>query len=176
MSTKKVAKNIDGVDYEVVDVVDAAPVELDPPDPAVVRWQELAAKPRFVEHDGDASKVIPQPRPAWSDPDLDHVGTSWRASYYASAAAVVYASHATGDVDTEVWVPARISATAKLYGNGETSISVLTQSFVAGNPECAVGLTVAETVELIRILHSALDLIRGCAVDGNATDEPEVLR
>lgn len=156
MTTKK----IDGVEYEVVDLADATPVELDPPDPTVARWQELTAKPFEVEHDGDASEVMPQPRPAWSDPNLDHVGASWRQSNYASAPAVVYASHATGLVEDGLWIPARISTIAKLYGNGETGISVGIKSFLAGN-SAVVGLTVAETLELIDVLRAAVDLIGG---------------
>ena len=156
-------KTIDGIDYEVVDLADAPPVELDPPDPTVARWQELVAKPSKVEHDGDASEVMPQPRPAWSDPDLDHVGASWRQTYYSSETAIVYASHSTGWFNDEIWRPATVSVTAKLYANGETSISVANKSFTGpdGFGHWALGLTVAETLELIDVLRAAVDLIGG---------------
>lgn len=44
-----------------VEQVDLQPVELDPPDPALVRWQELADRDWMICHDGDASKVLEFP-------------------------------------------------------------------------------------------------------------------
>ncbi|MEX7474635.1 hypothetical protein AB4Z39_33665 [Mycobacterium adipatum] len=76
-----------------MDAEDYQPVELDtpstlpPPPAALVAWQELADRDIEVMHDGDVSKMMPFPRPAWAEESYDLVGPSLLSTAYRSTVA-----------------------------------------------------------------------------------------
>lgn len=164
MSEKKAVKEIDGVDYEVVDMVDAAPVELDGPDPALARWQALADRATYIEHGGDATKVLPIPRPAWSEPDADVVSDAISRSYYSSDTAFVAATNSEGKLVGDSWELSGVMVAAEQYGNGDRLVSMAARRVAASTGKWhswKVFLTVAEALELIDVLHAAVDLFGG---------------
>jgi hypothetical protein len=106
------------IEYDVID--------LDGPDPALTAWQELSACPDYIDHQGDASKMIPFPRPAWSDPDEDNIGDTLGACFYRSKRAKVTTSYNWGHSDGSVFYPAYASVSVRHFGTLATPLVTLT--------------------------------------------------
>lgn len=140
------------------------PVNLDPPNPAIARWEALAERPFEIRHDGDASLILgdQHPRPEWSDPDFDIVGRSHLSSGYKSQPVRVRASHAFGvNHDDEVWQPACAFVHATLWGNSHESITVTLSRIGDGGKwnNTAMSFQPHEAQELIEVLQAALALL-----------------
>lgn len=154
---------------DLVDLDAAAPVELDHPDPALTRWQELADRDPIVQHDGDAEKILGHihPRPAWADPDCDYTGRSHLSTSYGSEPVRVVASHDFGVDHGDKWEPACAWVSAKFYGNSHESVQVTFSQVVDGKGDSSKWQNVSmsfqphEVRELIEVLRSAVDLFGG---------------
>jgi hypothetical protein len=106
------------------------PVDLDDaPDPALAVWEALTELPDFIEHDGDASKVIPFPRPAWSDPDEDVVGVLLGETWYRSKPAKVLTTHMRGHADPDCAILYPAYARVSLRQFGTRPVPVVTVTF-----------------------------------------------
>lgn len=140
-----------------------SPVQLDPPDPAITRWQELADRGVIIDHSGDAEKVIPFPRPAWADPDEDIIGNRLSSSYYTSEWARIPISYRDGEVTGDFFEPATMRVRAKMCGDGEKIIGISARQFAKGEWHWwhGVGMKPAEATELANALLAAVDLIGG---------------
>ena len=157
------------VDGSIKSSTDTEPVELDPPDPALARWEVLADRDHEVDHDGDAEKVLGSvhPRPAWADPDEDITGRSHLSTGYKSRAVRVRASHAFGVDHGDRWQPACAFVHATLWGNSHESITVTLSQVVDRGTEKARWQNIAmsfqphEAAELAEVLQAALELIGG---------------
>lgn len=143
--------------------VDLDPVELDPPDPALVRWQELADWDGIIHHNGDAEAMLPFPRPAWADADEDDFGQSYISTCYSSRPVRVAIKQAPGNrIDDDQWAPAAALVSAELYGTGITKVSLtLTNIRERRWHSVALGLSAAEALELADVLRAAVDLFGG---------------
>lgn len=147
-----------------VEPVDLPPVELDPPAPALARWLELADRERAIYHDGDIEKIMPFPRPAWSDPDEDLFATSLPCCLYRAYPVKVSATRHNGDkTDPNKWESASVFVQPAIGG---TSVPVVRISFSEqvdkrwdNSPYMA--LTLTEARDLIGVLQAAVDLIGG---------------
>ncbi|QFS93536.1 hypothetical protein FIV07_22485 [Mycobacterium sp. THAF192] len=143
-----------------------APVDLDPPDPALVRWQHLADRDISVRHDGDASKVLAFPRPAWADAAFDQVGVGWRDTCYRSEPVDVALKNGKSCMSTEsVWEPASIRVSGHQFGGGDDpmiqlSIRKLYDSEV-GWRYFGAGMRLEEATELAHVLLAAVALVGG---------------
>lgn len=142
---------------------DCSPVQLDPPDPAITRWQELADRDIVVEHDSDAEKVIPFPRPAWADPEEDIIGNRLSSSYYTSAWVRIPMSYRDGEVYGDFFEPATMQVRAKQCGDGEKIIGISARQIAKGEWHWwhGIGMTTAEATALAEALLAAVDLIGG---------------
>lgn len=144
----------------------AEPIDLDagqpepPQSPELRRWVELAQRDIDVDHDGDASKVIPFPRPSWSDPDFDYVSDSVRLTQYRSEPAEVPMSVVAGEVIGGSYFPAKIEVSAKLYGSRLTGVGITAKKHTGrGNWDSfGCSLTLEEARELALVLLAAADL------------------
>lgn len=139
------------------------PIDLDPPDPALARWEELSDWDGIVHHYGDAEKVIPFPRPAWSDPDEDDFGQSHRSTCYGSRPARVAIHQGPGNyINGSQWAPAAALVSARLWGDGLTNVNLTLTNIDAGKwRSTALRLTASEALELADVLRAAVDLIGG---------------
>ena len=149
-----------------IEPTDAPPVDLDPPTPLpeeVIRWRELADRDYYVFHDGDASNVIPFPRPVWADPDCDIVGPAIFDCYYTSNWVDVPVSNTRGRNDDETLVPASVRVRAKLCGDGALYVGMSDRRMGEGKWTFGfgVGLTLAEATDLAHVLLAAVDLLGG---------------
>lgn len=153
---------------------DVEPVELDPPNPATARWEELADRDVFIHHGGDAEKVMPFPRPAWSDPDEDIIGRHLARCYYASAWVDIPLKYRSGEVQGGFIEPATIRIRAKWCGDGDQLVGLSMRQTVSGKWQCwpGTGLTAAEATALAEALLAAVDLIGGPESDEGANAEP----
>lgn len=159
MSARK--KPVNDIDAEVIDSTDLAPLELDPPDPALARWQELADRMTAIRHAGDAERVMPFPRPAWADEDYDVIGTSVPSSLYRSRSVEV-AARWFGGSDDDVFTPSIIAVHGKVDGDGIRSIGVTSRRTVDRKwQDFAMSLSVAGALELAGVLRAAVDLLGG---------------
>lgn len=158
MATRKPNRNTDVIDTTPAEL---EPVDLDPPNPAIARWQELAERDIDIVHDGDAEKVMPFPRPAWASAHEDEVGRTLGGSFYVSEAAYVPMRHRLGVNDDEVWEPAAIRIRARQCGTGEHYIGFAARQVVDGKMKetFSVGLNPAEALELADVLRAAVDLL-----------------
>lgn len=147
---------------DVDNKADLGPVELDPPNPAIARWQELADRDITVVHDDDAEKVIGFPRPAWADPDEDDIGTSAPASFYRSSYVSVASMTSGGEnVGGELY-PAHVKVSARIHGDADLLIGILVNRFISGEwREFGTSLPPAAAVELAEVLLAAVDLVGG---------------
>ena len=154
----KKMKTVD--DTEVVDL-DLPPVELDPPDPAITRWQELGRDYPIV-HEGNAELVMPFPRPAWADPDRDHIGECALACGYKSKVVKIAAGRSSGTADKDRLHPANVQVWAAVDFNGVHGIGVVTQArYTDGWRTTQMAMTVAEALELADVLRAAVDMLGG---------------
>lgn len=150
-----------------VPVTDLEPVELDPPDPALARWQELADRSPAIYHAGDAEKMLGHihPRPAWSDPDEDMTGRSHLSTAYSSTPVRVVAAHDFGVDHGDWWEPAVAWISTKFYGNSHESIQVTFSKVVDGKganskwQNVSMSFQPDEARELVEVLQAAIDLI-----------------
>lgn len=152
------------VDAEnAVPVTDLEPVELDPPDPAITRWEELADWNGIVYHDGDAEAMLPFPRPAWADPDEDDFGQSYISTCYSSRPVRVAVKQAPGNrINANQWAPAAALVSAELYGTGIAKVALTLTNIREGQwHSVALGFSAAEALELADVLKAAVDLIGG---------------
>lgn len=141
-------------------------VNLDPePElpPAVARWNELVGRAIVINHDGDASKIIPFPRPPWSDDHLDVIGRNLSQSFYNSDYARIPLAYSSGLVMDEYSTPASMNIRGRMGGDGIPFIGLSKHSVVDGNWQRSEGvaLTPAEATELAHALLAAVDLIGG---------------
>ncbi|TXI63307.1 hypothetical protein [Mycolicibacterium mageritense] len=143
----------------VTEVVDLDPVDLDPPDPAIARWEEFAARDIDIEHDGDAEKVIPFPRPAWADPSRDDVCATSQESSYRSPKVLV-ASLTAGGCDDGGWLePASAGVSARVHGNGNRLVGLTIRRYVNEEwREFGMSMPPSAAVELADVLRAAVDL------------------
>lgn len=146
-----------------VDVVDLEPVELDPPDPDLTRWQELLDRNTGIYHDGDIEKIMPFPRPAWSDPDEDLFATSLPCCLYRAEPVKVNATRHSGHRGVDEWIPAGVYVQPAIGG---TDVPVVRISFSektdkGWNNLPYMALTITEATDLIDVLRAALNLLGG---------------
>lgn len=149
-----------------VEPIDLAPIELDPPNPAITRWHALADRDFMVYHDGDAEVVLGNvhPRPVWADPDMDHVGRSHLSTWYSSRSVRVASAHDFGVDHGDHWQPSCAWVAARFYGNSHESICV-TLSQVVGKGSDSKWQNVSmsfqpnEARELAAVILAAVDLI-----------------
>lgn len=142
---------------------DLVPVELDPPDPALARWEELSDWGGIIYHNGDAEAMLPFPRPAWADADEDEFGQSYISTCYSSRPARVAIKQAPGNrIDADRWAPAAALVSAELYGTGITKVSLTLTNIREGKWfSIALALSAAEALELADVLRAAVDLFGG---------------
>lgn len=161
-SKKTVPASTDPFDGAVeVAPEDLVPQELDPVDPAITRWRALADRDIRIDHDDDAEKVAPFPRPAWADPAFDFVGGSWRSTCYESSPAEIPLSDRHGLATTEGWyMPASLRVVAKLYADGTTRLGLtLRERIDRAWKEWGASLTPDEALELTHVLQAAVELV-----------------
>lgn len=142
--------------------------ELDPPDPAIARWQELADRDVDIYHDGDASKVIAEPRPAWSDPAEDLIGSAVSSFAYASSPVRIVNKLGYGVGDEESLKPARVYIRAVFAPQNALRQGVqIGLSRATGKTKdkpwinSEMILTTDEVSDLVDALTAALDLFGG---------------
>ena len=155
--------------------VDLEPVELDPPDPALERWEKLAYRTDDINiyHGGDASRVIGIPRPDWSDPDEDGVYRAAGQAVYQTTPARVALSLKDGfhaDSGTTL-VPSRLVVRGFLgYMAGEmrgVEVRLITpgkgKTYADDKPwvHTPFSLTISEARELADVLLAAVDVLGG---------------
>lgn len=145
------------------EAIDLEPVNLDPPNPAITRWHELADWDGIIYHDGDAEAMLPFPRPAWADADEDEFGQSYISTCYSSRPVRVAVKQAPGNrIDDDRWAPAAALVSAELYGTGITKVSLTLTNISEGKWHAiALGLSPAEALELADVLRAAVDLFGG---------------
>jgi len=123
-------------------------------------WQALVKEgtSRRIVHGYDASKVIPIPRPSWSDPDRDILSSALTSCCYRSPIAAVAVTHARGWEydDQETVVHAAIDVSAKLFGNGVAMVGMTINKAKA--PETGVSATPDEARRIARAMLAAADL------------------
>lgn len=136
----------------------------------VIRWRRLAEeglRSRYVRHNGDASKIMPMPRPSWASANEDSISASGNlcGTAYRSTEVSVAATHQSGwTKDPKLADRATVDVSAKLFGNGvpmvgiriakpKTTIDDVVQSFAA------INLTVDEAQRLVEVLTAATELV-----------------
>lgn len=140
------------------------PVELDDPNPALALWQELADRDWDAFHGGDIEKIMPFPRPAWSEPDEDLFASSIPCCLYRAYPVKVPATRHGGNAnDDEVWTSAGMYVQPAIGG---TDVPVVRVSFSeykgpGWNNKPYMALTVAEARYLIDVLNAAVSLLGG---------------
>lgn len=151
------------VGEQPTEIVDLEPVELDPPDPAIARWEELSDWDGIIYHNGDAQAMLPFPRPAWADVDEDDFGQSYISTCYSSRPARVAVKQAPGNyINADQWAPAAALVSAELYGTGIAKVALTLTNIKEGKWfSIALGLSAAEALELADVLKAAVDLIGG---------------
>jgi hypothetical protein len=144
------------------------PVNLDPePElaPAILRWQELAeeAEARIdVQHDGDAERIMPIKRPPWADPEEDSLGTTVPNTIYRSSLVKVAATWSQGQIDETYITRAGVGVQVQMHGDGTTCIRLMTHRVLSKDKswrQLDISLTPFEALEVIKVLHGAVDLI-----------------
>ncbi|WP_285034581.1 hypothetical protein [Mycolicibacterium sp. lyk4-40-TYG-92] len=139
--------------------ISTEPVELDPPDPALTRWQQLAARDIEVEHDGDAEKIVPFPRPAWADPDYDRIAGTTTGCWYQSTPVRVASHTGGGTCDDGIFEPAHFKISARVHGNGNRLIGFTMIRRQGGQwEEAGMSMTPADAQELADVLRAAVDI------------------
>lgn len=138
--------------------------ELDPPDPAIMRWQELVAPSRRIEHEGNAENIIPFPRPAWAHPDFDETdkgGLSWTS--YNSDTAFVRASRMGGEpLDGVAFLPSGLNVRARCFGDGWAGVGISMFRYLKDQwVSLGCTLTLDEARQLIETLTAATNMIEG---------------
>lgn len=162
MTARKTKSNTD-VAVEV-SPAELTPVELDDPDPVLSRWQELVDQERSVYHGGDIEKIMPFPRPAWSDPDQDLFATSLPCCLYRAEPVKVPATRHNGNADDdEIWTSAGMYVQPAIGG---TDVPVVRVSFSeytgrGWNNKPYMALTVTEAKYLIEVLSAAVNVLGG---------------
>ncbi len=155
---------------QVTEPADLEPVNLDPPDPVLTRWQNLVDRETDICHDGDVSRVIPSPRPPWSEPEEDIVGRHGGSCYMSAPAAVAATMDAARLADDgDTLQTARVVIRAfmghmfeqDLYGLELKLVRPISGKENSEKPwrHTAVSLTIPEVRELVDILQAAIDLI-----------------
>ena len=142
------------------------PVNLDPADQALDRWERLSYRESEVRHDGNAEKILGSihPRPAWADPEYDTTGRSHLSTSYGSAPVRVVSSHNFGADHGDVWQPACAFVSAQFYGNSHESVKVTFSQVVDGDggkskwQNIAMSFQPHEALELAEVLRAAVDL------------------
>ncbi len=162
MATPRAKRNITKAvaTTDEVSPAELAPVELDGPDPAIARWQALADIDHVVEHEGDASKVAPFPRPAWADPKRDMVGTSFCRTRYRSALVEVVTGFAHGLEDGTCLEPATARIQAVHFADGTQVVHFSVRSWKDDDWRVGgVNLSRVEATGIAEALLAAVDLI-----------------
>lgn len=159
-------KALDNTDY---DVVNDEPVNLDPPDPALARWLELADRDILIYHGGDAEKVIPFPRPAWADPGEDSISSTC----YRSTPVDVATPTAGGEkFNNGVIRPAHFTVSTRIHGDGQILVSLRINRYVSGSDtksgeaqwiDWSASMPPESALELADVLRAAVDLLGGAS-------------
>jgi hypothetical protein len=157
----------------IFDTGNSDPVDLDPPAPEILRWQELADRDVNIYHEGDASKVLAAPRPAWSDPAEDAIGDSPSEAVYQSAPAKVALTLEPGlPYGDDELDPTRVVVRAFMGHMCEQSVYGIEVKLcrpIKGRKHSddkpwfhtRMSLTISEARELVEVLQAAIDLIGG---------------
>ena len=142
---------------------EAPPINLDPPAPELVRWQELVDRGVLVAHNGDVSELISVPRPAWSDPYEDSISEILGGCYYASDQIRIPLQYRPGEIRDGYFEPATMRVRAKMGFDGDKFVGLSRRETINGKWTLieGVGLTPAEATELAEALLAAVDLIGG---------------
>jgi hypothetical protein len=145
------------------EVVDLDPIELYPPDPALTRWMEIAFRDDEIIHDGDASKVLPFPRPAWADPDEDLVSGCPLLSLYRAIPVRVPVSRHRGDDRNGIMTTPAAYVQPVINGDKRASIRLSLSLYENGkwDNDKYLAFRIAEARDLIGALQAAVDLIGG---------------
>ncbi|KRD07794.1 hypothetical protein ASE48_10175 [Mycobacterium sp. Root265] len=161
MSTPRAKRNTNTVDTtNAVSPAELAPVELDPPDPVIARWQGLADIDLLINHDDDAEKVIPLPRPAWADPLCDVVGHSVCSSSYNTDYAAIPLTYMGGESHEDSVLPSRLSVRGRLIGCGWLGVGMTVTRYDDGEwREAGCTMTLSEARDLIEVLSTAVEMI-----------------
>ncbi|MGE2835464.1 hypothetical protein [Mycobacterium sp. SMC-4] len=139
---------------------DQQPVNLDPPNPAIARWQELAERDTDIYHGGDAEKMMPFPRPAWADPDWDDVATTWQAACYRGAPVYVASFSGSGEDDGEIVRPACVRVIPRIHGCGSKLVGINIRRFVGGKwHEWGTSIQPEGALELADVLRAAVEVM-----------------
>lgn len=139
-----------------------APVELDPPRPEIVCWQELAAIDVGIFHEGDTSKVTTVPRPAWSDPERDVVANALTHTRYRSALAEATLGFEKGLAEDDYLEPATAQVQALMFGDGTEMVHFATQIWKGDDwVSHGINLSAAEALNIAELLTAAAALIGG---------------
>lgn len=148
----------------VTDVADLEPVNLDSVDPALAHWQELVDRDTAIYHGGDIEKIMPFPRPAWSDPDQDLFSTSLPCCLYRADPVKVSATRHTGDkTDPDEWTSAGVYVQPAIGGTDVPVVRISFSERVGGKWDNSpyMALTITEATDLIGVLRAAVDLHGG---------------
>lgn len=151
-------------DVAVPDPADLDPVDLDPQDPALARWQGLVDRGTAIYHGGDIEKIMPFPRPAWSDPDYDLFSTSLPCCLYRAEPVKVSATRHTGDkTDPDEWTPAGVYVQPAIGGTDVPVVRISFSERAGGKWDNSpyMALTLTEVTDLIGVLRAAVDLHGG---------------
>lgn len=163
-----------------MDAEDYQPVELDtpstlpPPPAALVAWQELADRDIEVMHDGDVSKMMPFPRPAWAEESYDLVGPSLLSTAYPVDGRSHSAQPDKGLAQDGFWEPAYVGVRAVLWGNGVHKIGIKKWAPGYAVADVMIDLTPDEAVDLAHAIVAAVGLIdQRCPMTASAGIPPD---
>lgn len=162
MTTTRTKRNADKV-TEAPAPAELEPVDLDGPDPAITRWQDLADRQIHIYHEGDASKVLEFPRPSWACEDEDHIGGSPFNSAYRSERASVAARGCSAARNVKgLMTPAHVNVLAELWESGTKKVYLGIARYEDHDwDEMMIGLYPAEALELAEVLQAAVNLLGG---------------
>ncbi|KRD04959.1 hypothetical protein ASE48_20170 [Mycobacterium sp. Root265] len=138
------------------------PVELDPPDPVLARWEELSGRDIAIDHGGDAEKIIPIPRPAWADPDCDEIGKSVGWTTFNSTTAHVPANRMGGEAIGECLLPCGFRVRGRLIGDGWAGVGITMTRYLDEKwNSLGITLTLDEARDFANVILAAVDMVGG---------------
>ena len=150
------------VDLDEAAPAELTPVDLDPPDPTIARWQTLANVDLVINHDDDAELVIPFPRPAWAQPDEDYVGKSICSTWYNSDTVSIPTSHMGGESRGGAVLPSGLRVRGRLCGDGWHGVGMTLFRFIDDEwTDLGCTMTVDEARKLAEVLLAAVDMVGG---------------
>ncbi|MGK2854586.1 MAG: hypothetical protein ACSLE3_10895 [Microbacteriaceae bacterium] len=145
-----------------VSPAELVPVDLDPPNPAIARWEALSDRDIAINHDGDAEKVLSIPRPDWANPDNDDISTSPFWTAFNSDPAHVSAVRMGGEAIGEAILPAGFRVRGRLIGGGWVGVGIMMNRYLDGKwNSLGCTLTLDEARELADVILAAVDMVGG---------------